>query len=115
MYLTVCPPRGPGSIPSHGVFQGIFPWLITLYQPVLSQRGRKWLNLPSMTPHNLWTARRKAQVKPWTDIRLGKTNIPNTKYDVVIEITSTDTTNVTNWLYFFPRSSSPLWRRCQVR
>jgi len=31
MYLTVCPHRGPGSIPSHGiVFQGIFPRLITL-------------------------------------------------------------------------------------
>jgi len=32
MYLSVCPPRGPGSIPDHvgvfsvtGVFQGIFP------------------------------------------------------------------------------------------
>jgi len=36
MNLTVCPSRGPGSIPS-GVFQGIFPWLITLCQPVLSQ------------------------------------------------------------------------------
>ena len=32
----------------------IFPWLIALCQPVLSQRGRKWLNLPSITPHNLW-------------------------------------------------------------
>jgi len=21
----------------------------------------------SMTPHNLWTARRKAEVQPWTD------------------------------------------------
>ena len=61
-------PRGPGSIPSHGaVFQGIFPWLIALFQPVLSHRGRKWLNLPSMIPHNLWTARRKAEVQPRTD------------------------------------------------
>jgi len=61
---AVCPPRGPGSIPSHGgVFQGIFLWLIALCQPVLSQRGRKWFNLPSMTPHNLWTARRKAEVQ----------------------------------------------------
>jgi len=47
MNLTVCPLRGPGSIPSHGeVFQGIFSWLITLCQPVLSQRGRKGLNPP---------------------------------------------------------------------
>jgi len=62
--LFVC----PGSIPSHGgVFQGIFPWLIALCQPVLSQCGRKWLNLPSKTPHNLWTARRKAEVQPRTD------------------------------------------------
>jgi len=51
IYLTVCPPRGPGSIPGHdGVFQGIFPWLITLCQPVLSQRGKKWL-----TPLNATT------------------------------------------------------------
>jgi len=50
-------------IPSHGgVFQGIFPWLITLCQPVLSQRGKEWLNLPPMTPHNLWTARRKIEI-----------------------------------------------------
>jgi len=53
---------------SHGgVFQGIFPWLIALCQSVLSQRGRKWLKLPSKIPHNLWTARRKAEVQPWTD------------------------------------------------
>jgi len=50
-----------------GVSQGIFLWLITLCQPVLSQRGRKWLNLSSMTPYNLWTARRKAEVQPRTD------------------------------------------------
>jgi len=36
-----------------------FPWLITLCQTVLSQRGRKWLNLPSMAPHNLWKRRRR--------------------------------------------------------
>jgi len=66
--ITVRPPRGPVSIPSHGgVFQGIIPWLIALCQPVLSQRGRKWLNLPSKTSHNLWTVRRKAEVQPWTD------------------------------------------------
>ena len=57
MYLAVCPPCGPGSIPGHdGVFQGIFPWLITLCQPVLSHRGRKCLYLPSM-----------AEVQPLTD------------------------------------------------
>jgi len=27
---------------------------------------RRWLNLPSMAPHNLWTARRKVEVQPWT-------------------------------------------------
>ena len=64
--LTVCPPCGPGSIPGHGgVCQWILPWLITLCQPVLSQCGKKWLNLPSMTPYNLWPARRKANVQPW--------------------------------------------------
>jgi len=41
MYRTVCPLHGPGSIPGNGrVFQGIFPWLITLCQPVLNQRGK---------------------------------------------------------------------------
>ena len=45
----------------------IFPWLIALCQPILSQRGRKWLNLPSMTPHYLWAARRNAEVQPRTD------------------------------------------------
>jgi len=47
MYFTVCALRGPGLIPDHGgVFQGIFPWLITLCQPVLSQRGRKMTQSP---------------------------------------------------------------------
>jgi len=41
-----------------------FSWLITLRQPVLSQRGKNWLNLPSMAPHNLWTPRRKGEVQP---------------------------------------------------
>jgi len=40
-----------------GVFQGIVPWLIKFFQPVLS---RKWLKLPSMAPQNLWRSRRKA-------------------------------------------------------
>jgi len=45
MNLTGCPLRGPDSIPSHGgVFHGNCTWLIILCQPVLSQRGRKWLN-----------------------------------------------------------------------
>jgi len=53
MYLTVLS-VARGLIPAcGGVFQGTFSWLITLCQPALSQRGRKWLNLPSMTPHKL--------------------------------------------------------------
>ena len=36
-------------------------------QPGLSQRDKKWLNLPSMAPHNLWTPMRKAGVQSWTD------------------------------------------------
>ena len=35
MYLTVCPPSGPGSIPVRGgVYQGIFPWRITSQSPL---------------------------------------------------------------------------------
>jgi len=61
MYPTVCPTRGTGTVPRCGrVFRGIFPWLITLCQPVLSQCGGKWLNLPSLAPHSLWTSKRKA-------------------------------------------------------
>jgi len=66
MYLTVCPLRvqghdsslgegmhltvwhlcGPGStLGCGGVFQGIFLWLVTHCQPVLSQGGREWLNI----------------------------------------------------------------------
>jgi len=42
MNLTVCPLCWPGLIPGHGgVFQGIFPWLIMLCQPVLSQQWQK--------------------------------------------------------------------------
>jgi len=80
MYFTVCPLRGPGSISDHGgVFQWIFPWLITLYisrdfpwlitlsQPVLSEHGRKWLNLPYMTPHNQQTSRGKTYIQRWTN------------------------------------------------
>ena len=33
----------------------------------MSQRGRKLLNFPSMTPHNLWTLRRNASVQPCID------------------------------------------------
>jgi len=35
-------------------------WCNTAHSDYLTYK-RKWLNLPSMTPHNLWTARRKAQ------------------------------------------------------
>jgi len=66
MDLTVRLPLGPGSVPGHGgVFQGIFPWLITLCQPALSQSDRKWLNLPSMAPHDLRKLRKTAEVLPW--------------------------------------------------
>ena len=76
MYLIVCPLCGPGSTPGDGrVFRGISPWLITLCQLVLSQRGRKWLNLPSVAPHNLWNSRKTAEVQSrtgsdWLIIRL---------------------------------------------
>jgi len=67
-YLIVCPAHGLRSDTGHGgIFQRIFPWLLTLCQPVLSQHGKKWLNLPSMAPHNLWTSRKQAEVQPWTD------------------------------------------------
>jgi len=42
MHLTVDSLRGPGLIGP--IFQGIFPWLITLCQPILSRGGKKWLN-----------------------------------------------------------------------
>jgi len=81
MYLTVCPPCGPGSIPGRGrVFRGIFSWLITLCQrdrngsisprsrhatcgQTMAQSlldratppvGRQWLNLSSIAPRHLW-------------------------------------------------------------
>ena len=58
MYLTVCPPCGPGPI----------PWLITLCQRVLSQHGRKWHDFPARAPYyDLWTSRRKAKIQPCTD------------------------------------------------
>jgi len=66
--LSVLDRRGPGSIPGGGgVSQGIFPRLITLCEPVLRQLGRKWLNLPSMAPHDLWTSKKTIKVQPWTD------------------------------------------------
>jgi len=79
-------PRGPGSIPNHGgVIQGIFPKLIAFCQPVLSQHGRKWLNLPSMTPHNLWIARRKAEVQPRRDDGWLKTKKEERKFSFRFE------------------------------
>ena len=54
MNHTFCPLSGPGLISSHGgVFQGIYRWLIALCQPILSQCGKKWLNLPSKVSHDL--------------------------------------------------------------
>jgi len=43
-----------------------FLWLRFNSQPWRSIE-RKWFNLPSMAPHSLWTARRKAQVQLWID------------------------------------------------
>jgi len=65
--IPLCPPRGPGSIAwSWWSISRDFPRLITLCQPVLSQRGITRLHLPSMVPHSLWTFRRKAKVQPYT-------------------------------------------------
>jgi len=51
MNFTVCPPRRPGSIPSHGgVFQGIFPWLITLCNPISPQWHHTTPNPKPQTP-----------------------------------------------------------------
>ena len=70
LYLTVRLLRGTGLTPSRvGTFQGIFPWLITLCQPVLRQHGRKLPTLPSTASHNLLKLRRTVKVQPWTDNR----------------------------------------------
>jgi len=29
--------------------------------------AEKWLNLPSIAPHNLWKSKREAEIQPWTD------------------------------------------------
>jgi len=54
-----------------GVFQKIFPWLITLCQPVLSQHGKKWFNLSPTTQHNNTTrghqGGRPKSMQPRTD------------------------------------------------
>ena len=57
-YLTVCPLHGRVQFPAVVEYlKGFFPWVMTFYQPVWSQCGRRWLNLPSMTPQNLWSSR----------------------------------------------------------
>jgi len=67
MYLTVCPLRGPGVVPGcAGVSQRTLPWLITLFQPVLTWHDRKWFYFPSMAPHNLWPSMKKTEVQPLT-------------------------------------------------
>ena len=74
MNLTICPPCGPGSIPSYDRAQhGIFPWLITLCQPTLSQRGRKRAN--SHQWHHTTCRRREGSTmnRQWL-----KTKIQNT-------------------------------------
>jgi len=65
---VLCPFRGQGSIPGcGGVFRGNFPpadhSLPTRPEPA----WQKMAHSPSITPHNLWTSRRKAQVQPWSD------------------------------------------------
>ena len=68
MNLTVWLPCGPGSIPGHGKgFFRDFPLADHTLPTRSSQRGRKWLNLPSMAPHNPRISRRKAEIQPWTD------------------------------------------------
>jgi len=47
-------------------YDPFFPGWSHSAKPVLSLHGRKWPNLPSMALHNLWTARRKVEVQPWT-------------------------------------------------
>ena len=42
-------------------FNSLSPRLITLWQLPLSQRGRKWLNLLSTAPHNMWISWRKVK------------------------------------------------------
>jgi len=66
MYLTICSPHGPCHDSSVGEWMYLavgfnsqpIPWLFTLCQPALSQRGRKWLNLPSTCGH--WVRRPKS-------------------------------------------------------
>jgi len=48
-------------------FKGFFPGWSHSANPLGANVAEKWLNLPSMAPHGLWTAKRKAEVQPWTD------------------------------------------------
>jgi len=67
-YLTACPLRGLGSISSRDwVLQGIYPWLITLCQHILSQSDKNGSISYLMAPHNLCTLSWKVEVQPWTD------------------------------------------------
>jgi len=72
-------------------------------RPVLNQRGRKCLNLPSMASDNLWTSRRKAEVQPRTGTsRKQKYNIcqllgeVDTSYNGA-DVCSVGTTNEDHW------------------
>ena len=64
MCLTVWSLHDPGLIPCRGkVFQGIFPWLVTL-----NHSEPPWQENGSFSPHwHLWTSRRKAECPPRTD------------------------------------------------
>ena len=67
MILTVCPLRGPGSTPRCGGVSRDFSLADRTLPTRPEPAWQKWLNLPSVSPHNLWAVRRKAEVQLWTD------------------------------------------------
>jgi len=60
MNLTVCPPRGPSISRDFFLAEHTLPT-----RP--ESAGQKIAQPPSMTSHNLWTVRKKAEVQLWTD------------------------------------------------
>jgi len=75
MYLTVCPLYVPGHDSSMGEQMNLIVCptcgrgsaMAEYFKRfcVLSHGGRKWVNPPSMAPHSLWKAWRKAVVQQW--------------------------------------------------